>query len=231
MQFEIGTDITDDIHLIGRTVLASSIVINKKQFSITECEVYWNDQKNHKDEFAHKHEMPAGQWRIHPSGIDITLSSSEAFGGILIRGLMDGNNNIDGPWRCLERLVGEIGSVTQPNLPILELAASPVDDFITSPRVGLSVKSSDESKFQYLFENYRFQKLQDDKPISKIDTCLTFLANQQEDWAQNRNDATRKGWLEYFNEGKNNFSAHRPLAWRTVADKCRNYGFWSNRRF
>jgi hypothetical protein len=78
--------------------------VSGKTYNIHEIEFYFLN-KNHKDTSVHRHNMDAGHWRVHYSGIDITFNGCKkmnddcknkkcidcadlsSYGGILIRSI------------------------------------------------------------------------------------------------------------------------------------------------
>lgn len=87
-----------------------AIEARAKIFRIMDIEFYWHS-KNHPDKstYGRKHVDPkTGEWFFHYSGVDIALRNERTggFGGILIRGLYDLNEErrISGPQVCAMKL-------------------------------------------------------------------------------------------------------------------------------
>jgi hypothetical protein len=77
-------------------IINKAIKINERTFSFIDIEVYfWH--KNHRDDFATgvKHCKAFGELEAHRYGIDISLGNqvNGGFGGMLIYGLFDNDNN------------------------------------------------------------------------------------------------------------------------------------------
>ena len=103
------------------------VSVSDEKFNIHEIEFYFFN-KNHQDPSVHRHNMKAGQWRVHYSGLDITFNGCTHFndtcknkkcidcklcsyGGILIRSIGNSENLIVGPLRVQTNLLsgGNIG--------------------------------------------------------------------------------------------------------------------------
>ena len=107
---------SEEIHKIFKEV-ATELLTNYQidtasgQYNIVEIEFYFYNS-NHKDKTVHKHNLEAGIWRAHYSGLDITFKGGDknsSYGGILIRGLKDTSKELDksfinGPLRVLTTL-------------------------------------------------------------------------------------------------------------------------------
>lgn len=94
-----------------------SLSVGKSKYRLTEIEFYYNDKK-HDDRYAHNHDqqLTRGQWYFHGSGVDITFGdeSSNAYGGILIRGIQNDNTKvyIDGSLKVVTEIFKEFGSIS-----------------------------------------------------------------------------------------------------------------------
>ena len=104
--------------LASLILLQKVLIVNDAHFNFTEIEFYYYSV-NHKDAFTHKHDYPAGKWRFHNQGFDITLRGVSGFGGILIRGVecvdVAENKFINGPRRVLFSIMKHLKSVDNPN--------------------------------------------------------------------------------------------------------------------
>ena len=62
----------------------------------------------HPDVITYPRDMKMGRWFFHPSGVDLTFDSTpDRFGGILIRGIRNVNDDTDqilGPQKCVDAL-------------------------------------------------------------------------------------------------------------------------------
>ena len=99
-------------------LLEKVLVVNDAQFNFTEVEFYYYS-KNHQDAFTHVHNKPAGKWRFHNQGFDITLKGDLGFGGILIRGVelisTPKSTFINGPRRVLFLIMEHLNKVDNLN--------------------------------------------------------------------------------------------------------------------
>lgn len=91
---------------IAKTLLLESgIKINGEVLNITEIEFYYYHDKSHPDKYTHEHNVPAGHWRSHNQGLDISLGYSKNHdGGILIRGVKYGDEYINGPLKSVRKI-------------------------------------------------------------------------------------------------------------------------------
>ncbi|EPR71675.1 hypothetical protein [Cyclobacterium qasimii] len=116
MKFQIDEkNIENEFERIAAQILLEKVlVVNDVHFNFTEIEFYYYS-KNHQDAFTHKHSEPAGKWRFHNQGFDITLRGENGFGGILIRGVervsTEGNTYINGPRRVLFSIMKNLNEV------------------------------------------------------------------------------------------------------------------------
>ena len=84
-----------------------SIQKGEKEYEIVDIEFYmYNSQ--HPDVITYPRVMDMGRWFFHSSGVDLTFHSTpNRFGGILIRGIRnvnDDNDQILGPQKCVDAL-------------------------------------------------------------------------------------------------------------------------------
>lgn len=84
-----------------------SIQKGEKEYEIVDIEFYmYNSQ--HPDVITYPRVMEMGRWFFHSSGVDLTFHSTpNRFGGILIRGIRnvnDDNDQILGPQKCVDAL-------------------------------------------------------------------------------------------------------------------------------
>lgn len=84
-----------------------SIKKGEKEYEIVDIEFYMYNSK-HPDVITYPRVMEMGRWFFHSSGVDLTFRSThDRFGGILIRGIRnvnDDNDQILGPQKCVDSL-------------------------------------------------------------------------------------------------------------------------------
>jgi hypothetical protein len=80
--------------------------IDNLELELTEIEFYYNDEKYHKDLYAHGNELQKTSKYLYVhkrapkrGGIDLTFGNDNFFGGILIRGIKNNNIYVSGPGR------------------------------------------------------------------------------------------------------------------------------------
>jgi hypothetical protein len=123
MDFQIDeTFILKEFDRLAEDLLFKSIlIVNSERFNFTEIEFYYYN-RDHQDAFTHEHSLPAGKWRFHNQGFDITLRGKTGFGGILIRGVK-GKEYVNGPRRVLFEVMSHLNpvSVINNNIGIQEV--------------------------------------------------------------------------------------------------------------
>jgi hypothetical protein len=100
------------LHLMNNNVL----IVGHGRYRFTELEFYYfNENGKHADVYSHRHryQKTNGQWYFHGSGLDITFGSENVYGGILIRGIknLQDNKFINGPILCVQELFENLGGV------------------------------------------------------------------------------------------------------------------------
>lgn len=84
-----------------------SIQKGEKEYEIVDIEFYMYNS-HHPDVITYPRVMEMGRWFFHSSGVDLTFHSTpDKFGGILIRGIRnvnDDNDQILGPQKCVDAL-------------------------------------------------------------------------------------------------------------------------------
>lgn len=84
-----------------------SIQKGEKEYEIVDIEFYMYNS-HHPDVITYPRVMDMGRWFFHSSGVDLTFHSTpNRFGGILIRGIRnvnDDNDQILGPQKCVDAL-------------------------------------------------------------------------------------------------------------------------------
>lgn len=171
---------------ITRLLTATELLVAGHPHRFLELEFYYCSSE-HPDTFTHCHpdQKTFGKWCFHRAGkkadcsyrngtykgLDISIGNEQAFGGILIRGLLDLTTGkvISGPCRVVNHILALTGEETIPGLvarlgdgstsgPVLTLKAVPevTRAIATKPRVGLTLKRPDEHKPRFLTAPYNF---------------------------------------------------------------------------
>ncbi len=141
--------------------------VGKTRYRITECEIYYNDGKNHIDPYIHGEEEQLTLGNLYfnrAGGLDITFGNSniepKIKGGILLRGLnkiatTEYINQItkitSEVFRGLGNIIKEEKSIALKEFPIQNKI---VEKPTITTRVGLEKKEND--KEGYISKNYRF---------------------------------------------------------------------------
>lgn len=141
--------------------------VNDSYYRIIECEFYFKSQ-NHDDPYVHGHERQKssiGEWYFHGSGLDITLSTGEAFGGILLRSIAKvnkenaipiRNETIVGPLKICTEIFKQFGNVlsNEPiNFGLVDISREPqganmkTATVFAIPRIGLNETKDNDQKF------------------------------------------------------------------------------------
>lgn len=113
-QIEYITNIDNPQEVLAEFLTAAELLMNhcsiKKggdEYEIVDVEFYLYNSK-HPDVLTYPREIEQGRWFFHPSGVDLSFkSTSENFGGILIRGIRNVSvekDQILGPQKCIEAL-------------------------------------------------------------------------------------------------------------------------------
>jgi hypothetical protein len=139
--------------------------IENEKYRIAELEFYFNSD-THQDSYAHGHsqQKSIGKWYFHGSGIDITIGSQNALGGILIRALQKlpyeaqlSKGYTYGPLNILTEIFSIIPSIESHPLTFGLKKALPGElkneQVLACPRVGLN---PDKDLHQTCNKNYRF---------------------------------------------------------------------------
>lgn len=148
-----------------------ALQLRNKLYRIIECEFYYRSDK-HKDPYVHGHKRQKesiGEWYFHGSGLDITLSNGDAYGGILIRGIAEikspevpeRGDEIIGPLNVCTEIFKQIGSVIR-NIPLEfglvdmtgDLMFMKPTQIFSVPRIGL--KGTLHNDNDYCNRPYRF---------------------------------------------------------------------------
>ena len=171
--------------LINRTILH----VAGRPYHVTELEIYFHGLQ-HLDPFTHGDAMQKqlGSWYFHRAGtryrsgtykgLDIAFGHSDAFGGILVRGiesLAEPATLVDGPCKVVDHILAATASpsidalVSRFDVAIedpargsplhLTLDASPrhARPIYATPRIGLTLKKENTSaRRRFLARHYRF---------------------------------------------------------------------------
>lgn len=169
------------------------IVANDQTYRMIEIELYICNDK-HKDIFTHCHKEQKNMltWYFHQmsdkehsykggtfKGLDITCgggtNSTDNYGGVLIRAVMNENTNevIEGPCNVVNELLKQTKcnsikelviekfnnnlSCIEHNLLKVEEKHYDASDIYVAPRIGLSMKGTNvDEKEEYVDRNYRY---------------------------------------------------------------------------
>jgi hypothetical protein len=102
-------------------LLQKALVVNGKIIRFTEIEFYYFHETHHPDNYTHKHDREAGEWRFHNQGIDITFESTQVSdGGILIRGILVDGKYVNGPRKIWTSIFKTFGKVSEPTSFVLD---------------------------------------------------------------------------------------------------------------
>ncbi|MBD0404756.1 hypothetical protein [Flammeovirga sp. EKP202] len=97
--------------LANELLFTKKLNVNGEHFSFTEIEFYYYSEKHHQDAYTHHHNEKEGKWRFHKMGFDFTLRGKTGFGGILIRGVENKGEFINGPLRSLFHIMSYLNDV------------------------------------------------------------------------------------------------------------------------
>lgn len=188
--------------------------VKEKWYRITECEFYYYNESNHPDPYVHGHERQKtsiGEWYFHGSGLDITLSGNNSYGGILLRGITEVNKesivpdrktSYTGPLNVCTEIFKQFGSVkSEREIDFGLTYISPVDShgallkeakIFSVPRVGLNpLKYNDEdySKRPYRFLAFLHLEHREQERVKN------YLVND-------RKQLTEEQYNQYYKEAK-----------------------------
>lgn len=136
-----------------------AIVNHQSTFRIVEIEFYWNSKKHpDKSTYERKYVDPKrGEWFFHYSGVDIALKNEKTggYGGILIRGIYDINENkkYSGPMVCAMKLFSGTSVFNESIKTKLIDYPFTESEIKTKPRknLGENAKESGTDKLNYNF--------------------------------------------------------------------------------
>jgi len=144
------------------------LVIDDKEFELTELEYYFYDENKHPDCYVHLNEMQketCGKLYVHNKGnwiggIDITFGNGSYYGGILIRGIKYNNEFISGPAKVRQFFIKTFELNEQINYQNLQ-------NFFDNKKITLKQKNL-KNKFNYYID-IRFNKgIQQYKKFQKL---------------------------------------------------------------
>ena len=137
------------------------------KFNCQKMNLHWYFHRSSEKEHSYK----GGTFK----GLDLTCGSDDSYGGILIRSIMDLSNNkiIEGPCKIVEKILEITKCISIKDLvlnkmnndisvhhPLLCLKDDQhsLQDIFRSPRIGLTLKKSDniELRRHYICQPYRF---------------------------------------------------------------------------
>lgn len=180
-------NIDDDFQRIANDLLNNRIIkVENSLYRITEIEFYYRDEaRKHDDSYVHGHEMQKqkGKWYFHGSGIDITFGTSEAFGGILIRAMVNiqSNEYFYGPLVCVQELFRNFPAIsnTEINFGLIPAKNGQLfsEKLIRAPRVGLKPENNPEMWNKF----YRFLIMPKQKHANKTQI---FEAMRSQDFSE-----------------------------------------------
>lgn len=134
---------------------------NSKVYNFVDVEFYFFDNEKHPDPYVHKNkeQQKENEFYFHGSGIDFTFGDENSYGGILIRGLKEGNKYYNGSLKLIENL--KIKDINE--LKVVRLHEENTSCVFSSTRVGLQVHPLDYELYTekkifkpYIFRQYRF---------------------------------------------------------------------------
>jgi hypothetical protein len=133
-----------------------SLCVGNNHYRIVECEIYYNNNKDHIDPFIHRHEkqLQNGTIYFHGFGVDLTFGDSEKIhGGILIRSVrnVEGKNAYtNGPYRFVEELFCALGEIINEEkmVCIKEFNYPTVEHPIKCERYNLKRNTKDKNNYR-----------------------------------------------------------------------------------
>ncbi len=214
--------------------------IQQSTYRLTEVECYLNNEERAFDMFAHSHKgFTTGQLRLHGAGIDISIQEKNFNGGFLLRGMVEIDDDlldlpqyIDGPWKLAQNIINKASIYEERFILSWKRCKLPHKPIITSPRVGLNLKSQLDviNQLPYLFKNWRFltSPFQTNNAKYLIAISLLKEGKSVEDVSHilNIKPSTIQNYQKYIEEGKKLHKEDIKLLGNSIADKCRSYGFY-----
>lgn len=162
------------------------VSVSGMKFNIHEIEFYFFN-RNHLDTSVHRHNMKAGHWRVHYSGLDITFNGCtylndtcknkkcidcklSSYGGILIRSIGDSENLIVGPLRVQTTLLSGGNIFGSKGLFLEEnKGCNNIEKLNTSTRCGVKTADKFEKEdYCYFNENLLINSPKSDGTTTRI---------------------------------------------------------------
>lgn len=244
-----GSKIEKSFDRIARDLLEDyKLQVGNAYYQFTEMEFYYNhyDEKDSKDNFAHKHgeEIKNGTWRLHGAGLDIVLKKTGVYyGGILIRGIeeIDGGEQpiagtyIDGPWKTVTKCIQQSVSVNETSSFSLVPRLKPRTRlYKKSPRVGLFLKKATD--LEYICKPWRYTTMPIMTKNYRHLIILQLTVNKDKDLIENPNlvmkgEKTRNVYLKDFEDGKKMNAEEFVRKSNTVKHTCQLFGCYINKNY
>ncbi len=162
------------------------VSVSGEKFNIHEIEFYFFN-RNHLDTSVHHHNMKAGHWRVHYSGLDITFNGCtylndtcknkkcvdcklSSYGGILIRSIGNSESIIIGPLRVQTSLLSG-GSILGSKSLFIEENRGCNNNKVSKPSKRCGVKNAnkfEEEDYCYYNENLLINSLKSDGTTTRV---------------------------------------------------------------
>jgi len=173
--FKISSNISASFDQIANDLFNNYIIkVNDNFYRLLEIEFYYNDSKDHNDSYTHGHKWQSrsGYWYVHGSGIDISIGSESASGGILLRSIQklspkpsdEKEQYVFGPQKVLTELISGLNSCFDSKANVFALVPPadhsiaidkvPVEEIIQCGRIGLSAKDEKYKNAPYRYLIY-----------------------------------------------------------------------------
>ena len=172
LNFETDS-INEKFSIIAKELMCNYQIlsVSTEAFNIHEIEFYFFSL-NHPDSSVHRHNLKAGQWRVHYSGIDITFDGCavmnekcknkkckeckdlSSYGGILIRSIGNSKNFIVGPLRVQTTLLSG-GSISETKgISLIKVEnCNNINELKTSTRCGVKGLQNFYNDKRYCYYN------------------------------------------------------------------------------
>ena len=188
IKFNINKSIEKEFDRIAQKLFnETELIVNTKEYLLTEIEFYVYNEAHHPDPFVHRNEKQQtnNKWYFHGSGIDITIGDKNTYGGILLRGLkevsdVDGTIYHNGPLNILREIFSQINlRASVQNFGLAERKENGNSEIYKSTRIGLNPKGKEKGTF-YVNKNYRYlvditkvaHKYKEKEKVKKADNAI-----------------------------------------------------------